>query len=1096
MRQGPQPGQQFSLAKPTITIGREVGNDVVINDPQVSRRHASLTWDGRQFIIQDLGSMNGTFVNGVRLIAPQVLQQGDVIGLGQAVLLGFQALPVAPTPPPAYAPPPPVVSPARPEPRRRVEPPAHAPRPPARRRGRFLIPLTALLGLCVFLVVAAALGYFFLWPRGATRPLVLINSPRHGEQVEVGQTVTVHSVARDEGKVVRVELWVDGQLQESQASALPGGTSPFPLVTHWQPSSPGTHTLTARAFNTQGGRANASINVEATEEEDRDGDGVADEADACPDEPGTETADGCPDRDRDGIPNAEDACPDDAGLPEGDGCPVSREGDRDGDGLLDEADACPDEAGLLLTGCPDADGDAIPNDLDACPEEPGAPGAPEGDGCPTPGDSDSDGVPDAEDDCPEAWGSAEHAGCPDSDGDDIPDHRDADSDVPGPAGTDGAPDDDGDGIPNDEDACPGVAGPGPSGCPDTGAGDQDGDGIPDDVDLCPEEPGPGPSGCPADDDEPPEGGIPLWPPPGGGPFGDIGGYATVIPVEFEALEFEVDHDYDEVWCYASLAGGDVERYGPFEPLGERQWDIAAHLGGENSRTVAVHDDESLEVHVECWASNIYTWEEESPGGGLPEGGAWGPVWDLGSFIEYHPRDPDWGGHVITVGSSGGHQGHSFRAQYRICADSCEEAAFAPPVLTLWRGIGNRLRLQWRWGGDESMINGFRLYVNGNFYRAFRPDQRSWEIPSDLEPSCGERLEFQMTAFEGPTPVPNRESPRSNIRFLEGLPCPLPDLTPADVTVHDGQLRIHVLNNGGPLRNEEITVRFETLVSRAEIDTVTWPAVTISPGGIRFLQTGDYFQIRTYEGVEHRPVREFLPAGMRIILDPDNEIEELNEDNNELVVPRRVPVVVISLRGSSAGSAKIHDIVKERARECGLTLTEGENWKKDKGGGWTSDGDAEDIKEKIDDLVSKNGGDRSDLSLLIVGKSAGGVLAWNTFRRHYDEIADFHRAAFVMIDPHGSVLDDGQAGTYCDRQELWWPDHWSSDTDFLRVYNIYQHEKRLTGANFPDPRVYRNIQLKGDGIDHGNIPDNARTHELIREAISFAWLGGVEYIGPP
>jgi hypothetical protein len=191
----------------------------VINDPQVSRHHASLTWDGRQFIIQDLGSANGTFVNGERLTAPQVLQPGDVIGLGPTVLLGFQAmLPVvSPVEPPAHVP-------SRP-----VAPPAYAPPPPRpRARGRVALPLlVALVGLCGLLAVAAALGYYFLWPRPEARPLVLINSPRHGEQVEVGQEVTVRSVARDEGKVVRVELWVDGQLQESQSSSLPGGPTSY-----------------------------------------------------------------------------------------------------------------------------------------------------------------------------------------------------------------------------------------------------------------------------------------------------------------------------------------------------------------------------------------------------------------------------------------------------------------------------------------------------------------------------------------------------------------------------------------------------------------------------------------------------------------------------------------------------------------------------------------------------------------------------------------------------------------------------------------------------------------------------------------------------
>jgi hypothetical protein len=755
VRQGPQPGQRFSSNKPTIVIGREVGNDVAINDPQVSRHHASLTWDGRQFIIQDLDSVNGTFVNGVRLTAPRVLQPGDVIGLGPTVLLGFQVmLPVvSPAAPPAYAPPPPVVSP--------VKPPAYAPRPPARRRGRFLIPLIALLGLCILLAAAAAAGYYFLWPRPEARPLVLINSPRHGEQVEVGQEVTVHSVARDERKVIRVELWVDGQLQETQASNLPGGTSPFPLLARWRPSSPGSHTLIARAFNARGGRGQASVNVEAIQRADRDGDGVTDEADACPDEPGSPAARGCPDGDGDGIPDAEDACPDEAGLPEADGCPSPSEEDRDGDGVLDEADGCPDDPGSpRADGCPDGDGDGIPDAEDACPDEPGLP---EHDGCPVPGDMDGDGVPDAEDECPEESGLPEHAGCPDGDGDGIRDGDDECPDEPGPAPS-GCPDRDGDGVRDRDDACPNEPGPAPSGCPDTGAGDRDGDGIPDDVDLCPNDPGPGPTGCPSfggsGDTGSDEGSS------GGGPFGELGGDITVFPVEFEALEFEVDHEYQEVHCYASLADEAEERY-DFEPLGETQWDIAAVLGGENSRTVAVHEDEPLEVHVECWSSNIYPVEVEESPGGIPEGSAWGTVWDLGSFTANHPRE-DWDGHVITATGSVGEYG--FQATYRICQDSCEEAAFAPPVLTLW-SIGDLFQLRWRWDGDEGSIHGFNVYRNGNYaFHLSEPSARSVTLIE--EPPCGQRWEYQVAAYSGPDPVhPDRESPRSNIRLLQSLPCP-------------------------------------------------------------------------------------------------------------------------------------------------------------------------------------------------------------------------------------------------------------------------------------------------------------------------------------
>jgi len=55
---------------------------------------------------------------------------------------------------------------------------------------------------------------------------------------------------------------------------------------------------------------------------DRDGDGVPDSEDLCPDEPGPAALDGCPDDDGDGIPNREDKCPNEPGPPENDGCPL------------------------------------------------------------------------------------------------------------------------------------------------------------------------------------------------------------------------------------------------------------------------------------------------------------------------------------------------------------------------------------------------------------------------------------------------------------------------------------------------------------------------------------------------------------------------------------------------------------------------------------------------------------------------------------------------------------------------------------------------------------------------------------------------------
>ena len=83
MRQGPNPGHRFTVRKGNITIGRVPTNDVSIPEQQVSRHHANITWENDRFVIRDLGSANGTAVNGTQLTGPCPLRDGDVIGLGE-----------------------------------------------------------------------------------------------------------------------------------------------------------------------------------------------------------------------------------------------------------------------------------------------------------------------------------------------------------------------------------------------------------------------------------------------------------------------------------------------------------------------------------------------------------------------------------------------------------------------------------------------------------------------------------------------------------------------------------------------------------------------------------------------------------------------------------------------------------------------------------------------------------------------------------------------------------------------------------------------------------------------------------------------------
>ena len=94
---------------------------------------------------------------------------------------------------------------------------------------------------------------------------------------------------------------------------------------------------------------------------DADEDGVPDELDQCPMQPGPKDNHGCPppDRDHDGVPDAADRCPDKAGVPENAGCP---DFDSDGDGYVDRLDKCPFEP-ETWNGVDDDDG---------CPDQPAA----------------------------------------------------------------------------------------------------------------------------------------------------------------------------------------------------------------------------------------------------------------------------------------------------------------------------------------------------------------------------------------------------------------------------------------------------------------------------------------------------------------------------------------------------------------------------------------------------------------------------------------------------------------------------------------------------------------------------------------------------
>jgi DNA-binding response OmpR family regulator len=80
---------RWSLGEPVTEVGRWEDNDVVIDDRWVSRYHAQVRREGEQYVVQDLGSKNGTFVNGRRITAPAILSDGDQIQVTPLVTLTF-----------------------------------------------------------------------------------------------------------------------------------------------------------------------------------------------------------------------------------------------------------------------------------------------------------------------------------------------------------------------------------------------------------------------------------------------------------------------------------------------------------------------------------------------------------------------------------------------------------------------------------------------------------------------------------------------------------------------------------------------------------------------------------------------------------------------------------------------------------------------------------------------------------------------------------------------------------------------------------------------------------------------------------------------
>jgi hypothetical protein len=96
-------GRHVELDQPVVSIGRALDNDIIVEDPRVSRRHAQLRRRYGRYVLYDVGSSGGTAINGYP-VEECVLQPGDVISFAGAEVIYGEDVPPSPSPAPEDTP--------------------------------------------------------------------------------------------------------------------------------------------------------------------------------------------------------------------------------------------------------------------------------------------------------------------------------------------------------------------------------------------------------------------------------------------------------------------------------------------------------------------------------------------------------------------------------------------------------------------------------------------------------------------------------------------------------------------------------------------------------------------------------------------------------------------------------------------------------------------------------------------------------------------------------------------------------------------------------------------------------------------------------
>ena len=244
-------GQVFQLTQEPVTIGRQEGNTIVLADPQASRHHATISWQAGSFVIQDMGSANGTFVNEKQIAAPQPLRDGYVIRMGNTVF-DMRLPPAAGGPAATLA----------------AYPVAASQAGPAKRSP--LVIILALLLAGIVIVGLAIVAILLLSGDEASQPTVAIQSPVEGAEIPANQEVMLQATAAGARDITRLEIMVDNVVVGTSASPDSEGSDSLTVTQPWTFSQAGAHTVSAVAYTASDGISEpATVTVFVVEEIDQ-----------------------------------------------------------------------------------------------------------------------------------------------------------------------------------------------------------------------------------------------------------------------------------------------------------------------------------------------------------------------------------------------------------------------------------------------------------------------------------------------------------------------------------------------------------------------------------------------------------------------------------------------------------------------------------------------------------------------------------------------------------------------------------------------------------------------------------------------------------